>query len=79
MAHIISGEAKSLLKQGLEDDGWPWDWTTMGSTSSSTQEAQKKSRAQIIAKTSGIWAGASIAFAVQNLANEIASESGLVH
>jgi nicotinate-nucleotide pyrophosphorylase (carboxylating) len=72
MAHIISGEAKSLLKLGLEDDGWPWDWTTLGSTSSDKSSA----RAQVIAKAQGIWAGAGIVSAVQNLANEIASESG---
>jgi nicotinate-nucleotide pyrophosphorylase (carboxylating) len=72
MAHIISGEAKSLLKLGLEDDGWPWDWTTMGSTSS-----ESKVRAQIIAKAQGIWAGAAIVSAVQNLAGEIAAESGM--
>jgi nicotinate-nucleotide pyrophosphorylase (carboxylating) len=75
MAHIISGEAKSLLKLGLADDGWPWDWTTLGSIGIH-QDPQKKVRAQIIAKAPGIWAGAGIVSAVQNLGSELAAEAG---
>jgi nicotinate-nucleotide pyrophosphorylase (carboxylating) len=43
---------KNLLITGLKEDGWPWDWTTLGSQ----RKASGKLRAQVIAKSEGIWA-----------------------
>jgi nicotinate-nucleotide pyrophosphorylase (carboxylating) len=63
---------KRLLKLGLEDDGWPWDWTTQGSV----KDPSKKVKAQIMAKAPGIWAGAKFVQAVESLARDIANEAG---
>jgi nicotinate-nucleotide pyrophosphorylase (carboxylating) len=43
---------KKLLDLGLEEDGWRWDWTTLGSLRSPDQRLS----ARIVAKSEGIWA-----------------------
>lgn len=43
---------KELLAKGLQEDDWKHDWTTLGTVKPGTQGT-----AQIIAKSSGIWAG----------------------
>jgi nicotinate-nucleotide pyrophosphorylase (carboxylating) len=73
MLHITGIDYKSLLKVGLTDDGWPWDWTTLGSV----KDPSKKVRAQIIAKAPGIWAGSSLVAAVEALAKEIGADAGI--
>ena len=50
---------KDLLTQGLEDDDWRWDWTTLG-----TIPADKKLRARVIAKSKGVWAASGLVEAV---------------
>jgi nicotinate-nucleotide pyrophosphorylase (carboxylating) len=41
-----------LLHQGLAEDGYPWDWTSIGIG----QSSHKKIRARVLAKSDGIWA-----------------------
>lgn len=43
---------KELFSKGLQDDGWPWDWTTLGTLKDPT----KKIRAKVVAKAEGVWA-----------------------
>lgn len=55
-----------MLIQGLEDDDWRWDWTTLGTMPSSTQRL----KAQVIAKSDGIWAGHLLVDALNQFAQE---------
>jgi nicotinate-nucleotide pyrophosphorylase (carboxylating) len=71
MFHNTNLPIKQLLKQGLTDDGWPWDWTALGSL----KDSSKKVKAQVIAKSPGIWAGSKFVAAVESLAREIADDS----
>jgi nicotinate-nucleotide pyrophosphorylase (carboxylating) len=71
MFHNTNLPIKQLLKQGLTDDGWPWDWTALGSV----KDSSKKVKAQVIAKAPGIWAGSQFVAAVESLAREIADDS----
>jgi nicotinate-nucleotide pyrophosphorylase (carboxylating) len=72
MFHNTNLPIKELLKLGLENDGWPWDWATLGSV----KDPAKKAKAQIIAKAPGVWAGTKFVAAVESLAREIADDSG---
>jgi len=59
MYHEFVPVWKDLLTQGLEDDGWPWDWTSMGTSGGASGGRGGRSavmRAKIVAKESGIWA-----------------------
>jgi nicotinate-nucleotide pyrophosphorylase (carboxylating) len=71
MAFTIDLDVKHLIKAGLEDDGWPWDWTTMGSV----QDPLKKVRAQLIAKAPGVWAGSALLHSLNSVAKELAETS----
>jgi nicotinate-nucleotide pyrophosphorylase (carboxylating) len=71
MFHNTNLPIKQLLKQGLSDDGWPWDWTALGSV----KDSSKKVKAQVIAKAPGIWAGSKFVSAVESLAREIAADN----
>lgn len=51
------------LKQGLKDDGYDWDWTTLGTMSDPHQIL----KATIIAKSHGVWAGESLVAALQKI------------
>jgi len=53
---------KDLLTQGLEDDDWRWDWTTLGTLRNSSQ----KLRARVIAKSPGVWAATPLIEAVND-------------
>ena len=61
-------DAKHLIQAGLRDDGWPWDFTTMGSV----KDPLKKVRAELIAKSPGIWAGAALTNSLNAVARELA-------
>jgi nicotinate-nucleotide pyrophosphorylase (carboxylating) len=71
MALTIDLDVKHLIKAGLEDDGWPWDWTTLGSV----QDPLKKVRAQLIAKAPGVWSGSSLVHSLNSVAKELAETS----
>jgi nicotinate-nucleotide pyrophosphorylase (carboxylating) len=53
MYHDSRNLWKNLLQAGLEEDGCPWDWTTLGTR----QNGNQIIRAKVIAKSEGIWAG----------------------
>ena len=41
-----------LLERGFQDDGLPWDWTTLGTLS----QPDTRIEAQVLAKSAGVWA-----------------------
>ena len=56
MYHEIPNHWKRLLIEGLEEDGTPWDWTTLGSV-----RGNPKITAKVFAKSNGVWAGHDLA------------------
>ena len=64
-------DVRGLLKTGLAEDGWPWDWTTQASL----RDPLRKVRAQLIAKAPGIWAGSGILPSLNSVARELAEVS----
>jgi nicotinate-nucleotide pyrophosphorylase (carboxylating) len=67
MYHDLTAQWKELLRQGLRDDGWPWDWTTLGTMG----RADASLRARIVAKSPGIWAGEGLALAAERVSQEL--------
>jgi nicotinate-nucleotide pyrophosphorylase (carboxylating) len=65
--HSPSEIWKKHLKQGLEEDGWIWDWTALGMRDKAMQGVE----AHIIAKSSGVWAGSGALLAVAQLSDEL--------
>jgi nicotinate-nucleotide pyrophosphorylase (carboxylating) len=63
---------KDLLLRGLEDDGYSLDWTSMGCATDS-MGAEKKAKAEIIAKAEGVFFGAILAQAAEAVSREIGS------
>ena len=63
MYHMIHDFWKDLLRKGISEDGAPWDWTTLGVRGSLKQNL----KAQIIAKSHGIWAAATLVDATREL------------
>jgi len=63
---LFKSHFKPLLEQGLRDDGWPWDW-------SSLPLPDKEVRAKIIAKAPGTWAGRVLCEAANQLYAELSS------
>ena len=55
---------EAALKTGLEEDGANWDWTTLGTL----KEPKQKVRAQIVAKSEGVWAANGMIAALERLA-----------
>jgi nicotinate-nucleotide pyrophosphorylase (carboxylating) len=53
----------ALLQQGLRDDGWEFDWTTLGSVS----DPDARIEGRIVAKSEGVWAGSAIAAGASEL------------
>lgn len=70
MAAIL--DARQLLKTGLQEDGWPWDWTTQGSV----RDPLKKIQATIVAKAPGIWAASAMTRSLNSVAAELAEVAG---
>lgn len=60
---------KELLRQGLEEDGWQWDWT-----SRSVQNQCKTIRAKCIAKAEGIWSASGMVEAAKQISQEYGFE-----
>ncbi len=63
---LFKSHFKPLLEQGLRDDGWPWDW-------SSLPLPDKEVRAKIVAKAPGIWAGRVLCETANQLYAELSS------
>jgi len=61
-------DAKHFFRASLHEDGWPSDWTTLGSV----KDPLKKVRAQLIAKAPGIWAGTALTYSLNSVAHEMA-------
>lgn len=58
--------------QGIRDDGYPWDWTSLGILD------DRPVRAQIIAKQPGVWAGEGVMRAVTEVSRELCGDAGTV-
>jgi nicotinate-nucleotide pyrophosphorylase (carboxylating) len=66
---------KELLQAGLSEDGWQWDWTTLGTIGAA--RGNKLLKARVIAKSQGVWAGASLTPALNQLATELGATGAL--
>ncbi len=75
MYHEMANLWKNHLKLGLKEDGWPWDWTTLGSCSSKKTAPQVS--AKVIAKSPGIWAAQGLTLALNQMAHTIKAQSKL--
>ncbi len=66
---------KELLASGLREDGWPWDWTSLG-----TGDAQQARiiGARIVAKSEGVWAGSGAIPATNSLSVEMGGPADIV-
>lgn len=62
---------KDLLSTGLKEDGWPWDWTTMGTQKSPDQVL----RARVMGKSEGVWAAQSLVMSLPSYFSTIQIES----
>lgn len=60
---------KELLTQGLDEDDWRWDWTTLGTL----QVSKQKLKASVRAKSHGVWAGSPLVEAVNEHPENIQS------
>lgn len=58
---------RELLRKGLEDDDWAWDWTSLGTIQGGT----RKVRAKIVSKSEGVWAADGLIDAVISLSREL--------
>jgi nicotinate-nucleotide pyrophosphorylase (carboxylating) len=54
---------KDLLTTGLKEDGWPWDWTTLGTRKAPDQVLH----AHVIGKSDGVWAAQSLVTSLPSL------------
>src|SRR5690242_3144137 len=66
MYHELTNIWKDLLEVGLAEDGWPWDWTTLGTQ----RAANEKVKARIVGKTDGIWAAQGLVLAANEIGNK---------
>ena len=55
------------LQQGLKDDGWPFDWTAIGTAKNPDAVLE----ARIVAKARGVFAGAGVVEAVSQVSQEL--------
>lgn len=62
MYHETHDLWKALLQTGLKDDGMPWDWTSLGISN------DREVKAQILAKSQGVWAAGLLVRALCSLA-----------
>lgn len=68
MYHAVTEISKKLLAQGLDDDSWHWDWTTLGTLGN---ERGKIIGAKVVAKSEGVWAADPIVEATVRLSHEL--------
>jgi nicotinate-nucleotide pyrophosphorylase (carboxylating) len=66
--HEFSAIWKRLLEQGLADDAWVWDWTSIATA------PRKPYAASVVAKADGVWAAEGLVAA----ANLVARDHGFV-
>src|ERR1051326_5535428 len=58
---------KGLLSRGLEEDGWQWDWTSLGALSRRPESLP----ARVVGQGAGRWAGNGLLAAVSALSAEL--------
>lgn len=68
--HELTGLWKDLLSKGLAEDGWQWDWTSLG-TQRRSKGASNTVYTQIVCKSGGVWAGNSFLPAVHQLSKDV--------
>jgi nicotinate-nucleotide pyrophosphorylase (carboxylating) len=66
---------KALLQKGLDEDGWQFDWTTLGTIGAA--RGGKPLKAKVVAKSSGLWAAAGLVPALNSLARDLGAASDL--
>jgi nicotinate-nucleotide pyrophosphorylase (carboxylating) len=66
---------KQLMSTGLSEDGWTWDWTTLGTLGN--EGSEKIVRAKIVAKANGVWASLGLIAATNSLAERILVNTSL--
>lgn len=74
MYHDSNAFWKKLLSEGLSEDQWQWDWTSLGATQGTQFKAghpEKKAKAIIVAKSAGIWAGDGLVQAALSLSEQL--------
>lgn len=59
-----------LLRTGLSDDAWHWDWTALATLSG---RGKKTATARMVAKSNGVYAGGGLPEALEILAKEMGS------
>jgi nicotinate-nucleotide pyrophosphorylase (carboxylating) len=64
---------RDLLQSGLKEDGWPWDWTTLGTQQGHSQEL----KAQVIGKSEGVWAAETLVNVIQQCLPSLRAKSQL--
>src|SRR6476619_3949529 len=72
--HGHSGLWKELLHTGLREDGWQWDWTTLGTVG--VERGHKPLKARVVAKSNGVWAAAGLVPALNSVAQEFGASEG---
>ena len=60
------------LRAGVSEDGWHWDWTTLGTLAAA--RARRPLTAQVVAKSPGVWAAESLLVALPRFAIELGGE-----
>jgi nicotinate-nucleotide pyrophosphorylase (carboxylating) len=63
-----------LMRTGLEEDSWQWDWTTLGTVG---DRGSRPLRARVIAKSSGVWAASALIPALNSLARELGARGDI--
>ncbi len=63
------------MSTGLSEDGWTWDWTTLGTLGN--EGSEKIVRAKIVAKANGVWASLGLIAATNSLAERILVNTSL--
>ncbi len=66
---------KSHLLLGIREDGWPWDWTALGTSSGYKDQANRTVSAKVIAKSEGFWAGEGLVQSLKEITKSLQIES----
>jgi nicotinate-nucleotide pyrophosphorylase (carboxylating) len=84
MYHEMPDIWKDLLQAGLKDDGWPWDWTSLGTflgadsggtSGGSHRRSVQSIEAKVVAKSDGVWAAEKLVSAVAKFSGQITAKS----
>lgn len=68
MYHNLSSLWIELLRKGLAEDGQPWDWTTLGISSGTTE-------AHLLAKSDGVWAAETLTQSLKEVFSSVQAQS----